>query len=98
MRVRASVGHPSLLFVLVELGIRPRSIGKLAVERLAIPDAAAQKLGPGRDCNILRNWFGKKTPKLWVMPAQIVPTTVAVSADAVPQSHHLGNQFFPGLV
>ena len=98
MRVGAWVGHPSLLFIIIELGIGARSIGKLPLECLAIPDAAAQKLGPGRDCNILRNWFGKKTPKLWVMPAQIVPTAVAVSADAVPQSHHLGNQFFPGPV
>ena len=38
----------------------------------------------------------KQAPKLWMMPAQIVPTTVAVSADAGPQPHHLCNQFFSG--
>ena len=60
----------------VGLGIRTRSIWKFPVECLPILDAAAQKLRPGRDCDILRNRFGKQAPKLWMMPAQIVPTTV----------------------
>ena len=72
MRAGAWVEHTSLLFIMIELLIRARSIGKLPLECLAIPDAAAQELGPGRDCNILRNWFGKKTPKLWMMSCPLL--------------------------
>src|SRR5215510_16620558 len=80
--------------------IRHSCAAHLEVPGRVTPDiyAAAQKLRPGRDCEILRNRFGKQTPKLWMMPAQIVSTTVAVGTDASPQPYHLGNQFFPGPV
>src|SRR5262249_26903319 len=89
--------YPHLLGV-AGLDIRARNIWKFPVECLPILDTAAQKLRPGRDCDILCTRFGKQTPKLWMMPAQIVPTTVAVGTDAGPQPNHLGNQFFSGPV
>src|SRR5262245_23358442 len=88
-------GKSSVLF---GLGVRARSIWKFLVECLPVLDAAAQKLGPGRNCDILWNRFGKQTPQLRMMPAQIVPATVAVGADAGPQPHHLSKQFFSGPV
>lgn len=72
-----------------------RSIGKFSIERFPVFDTAAQELRPVGDRDVLRNRFGKQAPKLRVMPAQIVPAAVAMSADAVSQPHHFGNQFFP---
>src|SRR5262249_4553804 len=78
------------LSVLV-LGICARSFWKFPVECLPILDTATQKLRPVRNIDMLRNRLRKETTKLWMMPTQIVPTTVTVSTDAAPQPHHLIN-------
>jgi hypothetical protein len=46
----------------VELGIHARSMGKLTVEGLPVPEAAAQKLRPGRDVDVVGNRLGQQSP------------------------------------
>ena len=45
------------------------SLGKFAVERLAILDAATQELRPLGDGRQRGGPFREKTPELWMMPA-----------------------------
>lgn len=78
---------------IVKLDRRTRSIWKLSIECFPILDTAPQELRPGRDGDILRNWFRKQTPELRMVPTQIVAAAVAMGSNAVPQPHHFGNQF-----
>jgi hypothetical protein len=77
----------------VELSGRPRSVWKLSVECLSIPDTAAQKLWPVGDREVFRNRLRQKAPELRMMPAQFMTRAVAVGANPRAQPDHLGDQF-----
>src|SRR5262245_49072550 len=80
-----------LVRTFVELGVRARRIPKFPVEGLAVFDTAAQELWPVRHGKVPGDWLWQQTPKLRMMPAQIVTTAVTVSANARAQPHHLSN-------
>ena len=68
----------------------------MLIERLPIPDAAAQELGPLRNH---RRWiapFRQQGPQVGVVPAQIVLRAVPVCPYARPEHFDLGQQFLPG--
>ena len=50
----------------------------MPVERLAVPQAPTQELRPLRNVWQRVAGFGKKTPELRVVPAQLMPGTVAM--------------------
>jgi hypothetical protein len=56
----------------VEFFLDSLSLGKFAVERLAIPDAATQELRPLGDGRQRGSPFREKIPELWMMPAEVV--------------------------
>jgi hypothetical protein len=73
------------------LSVRARPIPKFPVEGLAVFNTAAQELWPVGHGKVPRDWLWQQTPKLRMMPAQIVTTAVTVSANARAQPHHLSN-------
>jgi hypothetical protein len=56
----------------LEFFLRSLSLGKFAVERHAILDAATQELRPLGDGRQRGGPFREKTPELWMMPAEVV--------------------------
>jgi hypothetical protein len=73
------------------LSVRARPIPKFPVEGLAVFNTAAQELWPVGHGKVPRDWLWQQTPKLRMMPAQIVTTAVTVSANTRAQLHHLSN-------
>ena len=77
---------------ILELVLSTRRIRKLAIERLAIPEASPQELGPVRDGWKRIACLRQKTPESGMMPAELVTGTVAVFADAGAQSFDLSDE------
>jgi hypothetical protein len=69
-------------------------VRELLVERLAIPQAAFQKLRPVRHDRQGVRLLWQQSPERRMMPTQLMPCAVPMSADAVPESLHLGDQLF----
>jgi hypothetical protein len=67
-------------------------VRELLVERLAIPQAALQKLRPVRHDRHGVRLLRQQRPERRMMPTQLMPCAVPMSADAVPESLHLGDQ------
>src|SRR5258707_850926 len=66
--------------------------GQFMVERLPIFETPSQKLRPWRHRHLWVDAFRQQTPQLRMMPAQVMPRTIAVGANAGSQSLHLRNQ------
>src|SRR5688572_21697740 len=67
-------------------------VGKLAIERLPIANAAAQELRPGRHGGLRITALGQQTPELGMVPAELVPSAVTMRAYAGAQTAYLGDQ------
>jgi hypothetical protein len=84
--IEASIDHKVCL---LELGVVSGCIRPLLVQALPIPDAAAQELGPRRHGYGGVQPLGEQSPKIWVMPTEVVTSRVPVQADASPETAHL---------
>jgi hypothetical protein len=84
--IKASVYHKGCL--LLELGVVSRCIRPLLVQALPIPDAAAQEFGPRRHRDGRVQPLRKQSPKVWVMPTEVVTGRIPVQADASPETAH----------
>src|SRR5699024_4993080 len=76
----------------VELGIVDPNLGSLLIERLPVRNASAHELRPGRDGNVWIDLFGQGPPKIGMMPAQVMPRTVAMLTHRGAKLHHLSQQ------
>ena len=63
---------------------------QLPVERLAVAQASAKELRPVGDTGLRIGLFWQQSPQLRVMPAELLPRTVAVGPDALAQPPDLG--------
>src|SRR5262245_25778293 len=79
---------------IAELIRRAGRVRQLSIERLAIPDAPAQKLRPLGYAGKRIAFSGQQSPQFRMMPTELVPGTVAVFANSGAQPLHLGNQLF----
>jgi hypothetical protein len=77
---------------ILELLLSTRRVRKLAIERLAIPEASPQKLGPIRDGWKRIACLRQKAPESGMMPTELVTGTVAVFANSCAQSPDLCNE------
>ena len=69
-----------------------QAILQLLIERLAVPQAAPEKLRPRRDGRNRVSPFREKPPERGVMPAELVSAAVAVLPDPRAQPLRLGHQ------
>lgn len=76
----------------LELYVGDRRVRPLSLERLPVPETAAQEFWPGRNRDIRIELLGQQAPEGWMMPAQIVTSAVAMNPDAVPKPSCLGNE------
>jgi hypothetical protein len=60
------------------------SAGKLVIERLAIPDTAAQELWPLGHVRDRVRGLGQEAPEFWMVPAEIMAAAVPVLPDSFP--------------
>ena len=76
----------------LKLDIGSRSIRLFPIQRLPVLDTSAHEFRPRRNgegrCHALRH----QLPKLWMMPAEIIPAAVAVPPDSGAQPLDLINQ------
>jgi hypothetical protein len=63
---------------------RPADVRKLSIERLAVLNAAPEKLWPVWHLGqwVRRLW--QETPQLWMMPAERLPGALSMLADSLP--------------
>lgn len=78
--------------VLGKLPVVNGGIGKLAIQRRSVCDAATHEFRPGRDCDLRFDGLRQESPELRVKPAQIVSRAVAVRSDAGAEPLNLLNQ------
>ena len=77
--------------------VRARRIRQLLVERLAVAQAASQKLRPARDGRHRIGPLRQQPPQRWMMPAEVVSRAVAMLADPRAQPLCLDHQLLaPG--
>lgn len=67
---------------------------KLLIERLTISQTAAQELRPRGD-----RWqrilvVRQQTPERWMVPAELMASAIAVTANTLPQLAHLSDKLF----
>jgi hypothetical protein len=72
--------------------MRARRCRKLLIEGLAISHTATQELRPRRDC-----WQGilvvrQQTPERWMMPAELMTSAIAVTANTLAQLSYFSDQ------
>ena len=56
----------------------------MVIERLAIPDTAAQELWPLRHVWDRVRGLGQEAPEFWMVPAKIMATAIPVPPDSFP--------------
>src|SRR5688572_12208317 len=78
-----------------EFGGGARRLWGLRVQRLPVPDAAAHELGPFRHDDDGVQFLRQQVPQVRMVPAQLLPTGVAVRADPLAQADYLGKQLLP---
>ena len=72
--------------------ITARRVGRLLVERLAVTDAALQKLRPGRYQNLGLQFVWQQLPQIGMVPAQRMATAVSMDTDGLAQTFRLREQ------
>jgi hypothetical protein len=70
-------------------------VGQLSIERLAIANAPTQELRPIRDGNSAGKRLRQQSPKLRVMPTQIVSSAIAVRTNTRTQPQNLSDELVP---
>src|SRR2546430_818664 len=88
----AGRARPALRSGGVELLVGPGRGRELDIERLPVPDAAPQELGPVRNLRERIRGFGQEPPELGMMPAEIVAGAVPMPPDPFPQTKDLVDQ------
>src|SRR5438093_13274524 len=69
----------------LELLVCSWSVQELFVQRLAIPEAAAQELRPCRHVRQRIALLGQQSPELWMVPTQFVTRSIAVGPNTCTQ-------------
>jgi hypothetical protein len=81
--------------LILELIARSWRMRQLFVERLAISEASSQELWPVRDTWNGIGRFRKKSPQLWMVPAERVTRAIPMRPDSGPQSFDLRGERVP---
>jgi len=76
----------------VVLDILDRGTGKLLIEGFPVGDTAAHEPRPGRYGDIGIHGLRQQTPKLRMVPAEVMARAVAVRTDACSEALHLRDQ------
>lgn len=83
-----------MALLLSVLPVVNRGVRRLGLQGFPVLEAAADEFRPRRHGNLRIDPLGQQSPKLRVVPTQVMPTTIPVRPDSGPEALHLGNQFF----
>jgi hypothetical protein len=72
--------------------MNPRSIGRLLIQRLPVPNTASKEMRPIRHFRDRVGLLRQEPPERRMMPAQLVLGAVAMLADTFPQPLNFSNE------
>jgi hypothetical protein len=88
--------YAARLLTSVVLDVCDRGVRQLTIQGLSVFDTSPQEFWPRRDSDFRGHVLWQQSPKLRMMPAEIMTTAVAVMSDSSAQSLDLVDQLFAG--